>query len=100
MGDDPRRRRVPAQPTVRFQRIEAHHLNEGHLRCAEQPSAKRHPSGARLNAKPLRNAVQTNGRFHRIEGRYRSAGLHRVRRLREEQMSSAASLYGLDGRSA
>jgi len=44
--------------------------------------------------------VLTNVKRRRIEGRYRSAGLHRVRRLREEQMSSAASLYGLDGRSA
>lgn len=89
MAGDPRRLRVVAQLNVRFHRIEAHCLNEGHLRCAEQPRAKR-----------LRNAVQTNVKHRRIEGRYRSAGLHRGHRLREEQMSSAASLYGLDGRSA
>lgn len=89
MADDPRRLRDVAQPNVRFHRIEVHCLNEGHLRRAELPNAMR-----------LRNGAMSNVKHRRIEARYRSAGLHRVHRLREEQMSSAASLYGLGGRSA
>lgn len=100
MAGDPRRLRVVAQPNVRFHRIEAHCLSEGHRRHAEQPSAKPHPYAKRPSAMRLRNGAHSNVKHRRIEGRCRSGGLHHVHRLREEQMSSAACLYGWDGRSA
>ena len=100
MGDDPRRLRDVTQPTVRLHRIEAHYLNEGHLRCVEQPNAKPHPHAVLPHAMRLRSGVHSNVKRRQIEGRCRSGGLHRVHRLREEQMSPAASLYGWDGRSA
>lgn len=100
MADDPRRLRVVAKPNVRFHRIEVHCLNEGHLRCVEQPNAKPLRHAELPNAMRLRNGAMSNVKHRRIEARYRSVGLHRVHRLREEQMSSAASLYGLGGRSA